>query len=73
MAEADEKPILGVQPLEHVDEQRNRVDYNRAIEISQAIIRFCADETPWPPEWDDEMSYITEALWHRTQEGGISC
>ena len=67
------RPILGIKPLSLVDEERNRLDYNRAIEICDAIKRYCADEQPWPTEWDDEMGYITESLWHRTEEGGISC
>jgi hypothetical protein len=73
MSEADkkEKTILGLSPLNFVDEKRNRIDYNRAIEISHAIIRCCADEQPWPPEWDEEMNYITDSLWHRVDVGGV--
>jgi hypothetical protein len=69
--EAGEKPVLGISPLQFVDDARNRVDYNRVIEIAQGIIRHCADENQWPTEWDDELRYITNALWHRDEVGGV--
>jgi GrpB-like predicted nucleotidyltransferase (UPF0157 family) len=59
------KRPVGTRPSADVDEQRNRIDYNRAIEISEAIIRYCAEELPWPTEWDEEMAYIAECLGHR--------
>ena len=60
------KPPVGIQPSKDVDEQRNRIDYNRAMEICDAIKRYCAEEQPWPTEWDEEMAYIASCLCHRT-------
>jgi hypothetical protein len=65
------KPPIGLSPLKLVDEERNRIDFCRAIEISQAIIRSCGDMAPWPVEWDEEMNYITNQLWKRTEVGGV--
>lgn len=72
MDEKNEKPTIGLSPLKLVDEERNRIDYNRATEICDAIARSCADFTPWPTEWDEEMNYIVEQLWKRTEEGGLT-
>ncbi len=60
MSKGNEKPILGIRPVKFVDEDRDRIDYNRAIEISEAIIRYCGNMEPWPTEWDDEMEEIAE-------------
>ncbi len=61
-----------IEPLDKVDERRNRIDYNRAIEISLAIIAHCRDEQLWPYEYNEEMNYITNQLGHRGDVGGVS-
>ncbi len=53
-----------------IDEQRSRIDYNRAIEISLNIIEHCKNMEPWPPDYDDEIAEITEQLWKRKHEAG---
>ncbi len=61
-----------IEQLDKVDERRNRIDYNRAIEISLSIIAHCRDEQIWPIEHNEEMNYITEQLSQRVAVGGVS-
>lgn len=65
------KPPIGISPLKFIDEVRGRINYNRAIEISEAIIKHCSEEKPWPPKWNDEMNYIVSQTWKLQEEGGV--
>ena len=67
----EDQPVVGIKALEVIDEQRNRIDFLRAREICEGITRHCVEEKPWPPEWDDELNYITGQLWKRNVEGGV--
>ncbi len=64
------KPVLGISPIRFVNEERDRIDFNRAIEICQGIIRHCGEMEPWPLEYDEELEYISSGVWNRKIEGG---
>ncbi len=70
MPNENRKPILGISPIQFVDEERDRIDFNRALAICEGIARYCGEMEPWPTEWDEELEYIAGSVWKRKVEGG---